>query len=94
MRKVVAVRTLQDYRVDLTFDDSVSGIADLSHLVGKGVFEAWRDPQIFEQVRIGAEGVLAWGDKIDLGPDSLYLKVAGKTPEDIFPALRHEHTLA
>jgi len=94
MRNVISVKALQNYRVDLAFDDGVSGIVDLSHLVGKGVFDSWRDPHVFEQVRIGAAGELVWGDHIDICSDSLYLKVTGKTPEDIFPALRHEHAHA
>jgi len=47
----------------------------------------WRNPNVFEQVRIGSFGELVWLDKIDLGPDSLYLKVTGKRPGDIFPPL-------
>jgi hypothetical protein len=94
VRRIITVETLENYRVALAFDDGVSGIVDLSHLTGKGVFDAWRDPRFFEQVRIGTEGELAWGDRIDLCPDSLYLKVTRRTPEDIFPALRHERTHA
>jgi len=89
MKKVISVKILQNYQADLTFDDGVSGVVDLSHLVGKGVFEAWRDSGAFEQARIGTGGELVWGDHIDLCPDSLYLKITGKTPEEIFPALRH-----
>jgi hypothetical protein len=37
---------------------------------------------------------LIWGEELDLCPDSLYLQVTGKTPEDIFPALRGEHAHA
>ena len=33
---------------------------------------------------------LVWGGQVDLCPDALYLKVTGKEPEDVFPALRHE----
>ena len=65
-------------------------MVDLSDLVGEGVFTLWCDPHIFEQVQIGSFGELAWLDKIDLCPDSLYLKVTGKKPEDIFPTLRCE----
>jgi hypothetical protein len=82
------VNVQQDYRLELTFDDGIIGTVDLSDLVGKGVFELWRDRQAFEQVRIGSSGELVWNDRIDLCLDSLYLKVTGKKPEDIFPALR------
>ena len=90
MRKVCTVKVLQGYRLDLTFDDGVRGQVDLSDLVGRGGFALWRDYRVFEQVRIGSFGELFWDDKIDLCPDSLYLKATGKQPEDVFPALRHE----
>jgi hypothetical protein len=45
-------------------------------------------------VKIGSSGELVWNDQIDLCPDALYLKVTGKKPEDIFPALRQEHANA
>jgi hypothetical protein len=88
---ITKVKVLQDYHLELTFDDGVFGIVDLSDLVGKGVFSLWNDRQAFEQVRIGSCGELVWNERIDLCPDALYLKVTGKKPEDIFPALRRAH---
>jgi hypothetical protein len=90
MRKISRVKILPGYRLELEFDDGVSGTVDFSELVGKGVFALWRDPFAFEQVRIGSSGELVWADRIDLCPDALYLKVTGKSPEDIFPALRDQ----
>ena len=90
MRKICKVKALREYRLELEFDDGVSGTVDLSDLVGKGVFALWSDHRAFEQVRIGSAGELVWGKAIDLCPDALYLKATGKKPEDLFPALRHE----
>ena len=88
MRQITKATVLSGYRIALEFDDGVTGTVDLSEAIGKGVFAAWRDLLFFEQVRIGSSGELVWGEKIDLCPDALYLKVTGKRPEDIFPALR------
>lgn len=88
MRRIRKATTLPGYRIALEFDDGVAGTVDLSESVGKGVFAAWRDQLFFEQVRIGSSGELVWGEQIDLCPDALYLKVKGKEPEDLFPALR------
>ena len=87
MKRISKVKTLPGYRLDLEFDDGVRGVVDVSEDVGKGVFAFWRDPFVFEQVSIGSSGELVWGDRIDLCPDALYLKVTGKKPEDLFPAL-------
>jgi hypothetical protein len=94
MNKISKVKVLPGYRLELQFDDGVSGIVDVSDKVGKGVFALWRDPLFFEQVGIGSAGELVWGEKIDLCPDALYLKVTGKEPEDLFPALRNLSTHA
>ncbi len=93
MQKVTDVKVHDDYRLELKFDDGVQGIVELSHLVGKGVFNAWRDYEFFKHVEIGTSGELVWGGQIDLCPDSLYLRVTGKKPEDIFPKLRKEETI-
>ena len=94
MRRISKVKVLPGYRLELNFDDGVSGTVDLSDAVGKGVFALWSNPLAFDQVRIGSSGELVWGDRIDLCPDALYLKVTGKKPEDIFPALRDQPTHA
>jgi len=94
MPKVTQAKTLDNYRLSLTFDDGVSGIVDLSDLAGKGVFASWLDPGVFENVRIGSSGELAWSEMIDICPDSLYLRITGKKPEDLFPSLRDEPTHA
>jgi hypothetical protein len=94
MVKITKVSVIKNYRLELVFDDGVRGVVDLSDLVGNGVFALWHDPHIFEQVQIGSFGELVWLDKIDLCPDSMYLKVTGKKPEDVFPALRCESIYA
>jgi hypothetical protein len=94
MPKIMRVQVLKEYLIKLDFDDGVSGDIDLSYLVGKGIFTAWRDTTFFEEICIGSSGELAWRDGIDLCPDSLYLKITGKTPEDIFPILRYESSRA
>lgn len=90
MAKITKVKVLKGYCLELAFDDGACGVVDLSELVGMGVFASWRDRHVFEQVRIGSFGELVWGDQMDLCPDSLYLKVTGKKPEDVFAALRPE----
>ena len=90
MRKISNVEVLDKYQLSLGFDDGVHGTVDLSRLVGKGVFAVWNDARNFAQVRVGSMGELIWNDEVDLCPDSLYLEVTGKRPEDIYPSLRRE----
>jgi len=90
VRKVTRVADLDGYVLDLTFADGTWGTVDLTDLAGKGVFGLWRDRSAFEAVRIGPSGELAWGDETDLCPDALYLKVTGKSVQDVFPDSRRE----
>ena len=92
--KITEVRPLENYKLFLRFDDDVSGVVDLSDVAGRGVFEAWNRDGIFEKVRVTKPGALAWPGELDLCPDALYLRLTGKQPEDIFPALRKRVTHA
>jgi hypothetical protein len=90
MYKVIEVTPQDGYRLALAFDNGEHGVVDLAPLAGKGVFAAWNDPEVFRAVQVGPFGELAWGDEIDLCPDSLYLEATGKNPEDVFPALKSD----
>ena len=92
--KITEVRPLENYKLFLRFDDDVSGVVDLSDVAGRGVFEAWNRNGIFEKVRVTKPGALEWPGELDLCPDALYLRLTGKQPEDVFPALRKRVTHA
>jgi len=88
MSKIVEVRPSDGYRIWLRFSDGVQGEVDLSDLVGRGVFAAWTDPNVFTAVRVEEGGGIEWPGEIDMCPDALYLRLTGKTVEDIFPSLK------
>lgn len=87
MFQPVAVTPLPGYKLHLRYTDGVEGDVDLSHLVGKGVFALWNDPNAFREASIGPSGEIRWGEAVDLCPDALYLEITGKSPEDVFPNL-------
>lgn len=94
MLKPLEVRALPNYKLWIKYSDGMAGEVDLSYLVGKGVFTAWQDYQVFEKVYIGSSRQIAWNEEIDLCSDALYLKITGKKPEDLFPSLQSEVTHA
>jgi hypothetical protein len=71
----------------LTFSDGAQGEVDLSDLVGRGVFSAWADRNVFTAVRIDKMGGIEWPGEIDMCPDALYLRLSGRTAEDVFSGL-------
>lgn len=90
MLKISSVKALSGYKIWIQYSDGVEGEVDLSHLVGKGVFSAWKDANVFQNFRVENGRSISWTDEIDLCADSLYLEMTGKAPEDIFPKLRME----
>lgn len=88
MFKIVEVKVVQGYRLWLRYADGVEGEVDLSDLAGRGVFAAWNERGFFESVRIDESGALVWGDDLDVCPDALYLRITGKTPDEVFPKLK------
>lgn len=91
MYKPIEVKPLSGYKIWLKYSDGTSGEVDLSHLAGKGVFKYWDNYDNFRRVTIGENGEIAWSEEIDLCPDSLYLKIAGKTAEELFTGLCMEY---
>lgn len=92
--KILELRPQSEFRLFLRFDDGVSGEVDLSDLAGQGVFSSWLRPGIFNEVRITEAGAAEWPGELDLCPDALYLRLTGKSPEEMFPVLRRIPTHA
>lgn len=87
----VEVKALPGFQIWLRYSDGTSGVVNLSDLAGRGVFRAWDDVDFFNSVHIGPHGAIAWGHHIDICPDAMYLRLTGKSPEELFPALRAIH---
>jgi len=85
----MAVEPRERYRIWLRYSDGTEGEVDLSHLVGKGVFVAFRDRSFFERVHIADVGAIAWSEEIDMCARTLYLEITGKSPgiEDATPGV-------
>jgi hypothetical protein len=94
MIKPIEIKPLDNYQIWIKYSDGIQGVVDLSKYVGKGIFSAWTDYSFFQAVKIGSSGELMWGTEIDLCADSIYLKLTGKNPEDMFPALKNEYSNA
>jgi hypothetical protein len=92
--KITGAKAVGGYRLQVGFDDGVCGIVDFSDYAGLGVFAAWLKPGLFEQVFVTKNGALAWPGELDLCSDAIYLRLTGKSVEEVFPALRHRPAYA
>lgn len=76
--RIVAARAEPRFRLWLRFADDSEGEVDVGHLVGAGVFEAWRDAAVWAAVRVDVDaGTVVWPGDIDLDPIALYCQVTG-----------------
>lgn len=85
--RLLKVAPLSGFRLAVQYSDGTAGTVDLSDLADRGVFAAWREPGVFDAVSIGANGQLKWSDAIELCGDAVYMRLTGKSPEEVFPAL-------
>jgi hypothetical protein len=81
--RVIAVRYLGEYKLEITFSDGVRGISDWSKRLAKakpgGVFEPLKNREYFAQVETW-EGTIRWPNDADICPDVLYAEITGKSP--------------
>lgn len=94
MIRPIAVKPTANFKIWVKYSDGVEGEVDLSEFAGKGIFKLWDNYTNFEKVYIGEGGEIAWGKEIDLCPDTIYMKLTQKTPEELFPNLRKEEVNA
>lgn len=60
----------------------------MSDMAGRGVFKVLLDRAVFEKVHVCGHGSIAWSDDIELCEDALYLRLTGKSVEEVMPAVR------
>ena len=76
---VISVKCLDDFRLELTFDDGKSGVLDCKPIIAKGgVFSKLRNPEVFGRAKVHEElGVVTWDDEVDIAPETAYSLATG-----------------
>ena len=72
--RVVWVKALPNYRLDVRFVDGTTGIVDMREMIESpeaGVFEALRSQAAFSRVYLSF-GAVTWSGELDLAPDAMY----------------------
>ena len=71
MRKIIKVKALENYNLELTFDNNVVKIKDMKPHLNDGVFKLLKNKEIFNSVKL-SYGAISWDNDIDLCSDYLY----------------------
>jgi hypothetical protein len=70
---VTSVQTLNDYQLEVSFDNGERRIFDGKPFLSRGIFVRLRDRSLFQAVRAVA-GSVEWPGELDLSYDILYLE--------------------
>ena len=70
--RVAEVKTTNDYKLHLVFDNGQTGVYDCAGLLNFGVFRELQDTHYFHQARV-LGGTVVWPHEQDICPDTLYL---------------------
>jgi len=75
----VEVKCLDEFQLELKFEDGKSGVLDCRPIIAKGgVFAKLRDPEVFRRATINRElGVVTWDDEVDIAPETAYSRATG-----------------
>jgi Protein of unknown function (DUF2442) len=78
---VTSVRALDDYELEVSFDNGECRRFDVKPYLDRGIFVRLRDREAFRAVQVVA-GSVEWANGLDLSCDTLYLEgrpIAGTT---------------
>ena len=67
------VKALNNYRLELTFENSETKIFDVNPYLDTGLFKTLKDEFLFNQVKVSFD-TIEWPNGIDLDPEVLYEK--------------------
>jgi hypothetical protein len=79
---ITEAKYIEDYRVEVSFDNGCKGIADLSEVLKGTVFEPLKDKKVFSQLKVDPElETIAWPNGADLAPEYVFFKVFKNEPK-------------
>ena len=77
MHRIVEVKPVSGYILEVEFSDGIAGSINLSNRLFGEMFEPLRDQTLFNQVQIDEFGAITWPNGADLAPDALYRTIVG-----------------
>lgn len=87
MRKLKDVIARPGHRLELIFEDGLSGVVDIKSRLFGPVFAPLLDPELFARVSVDAYGAIVWPNGADLDPDALIERMSSLADVDEVDAL-------
>ena len=71
MERVVSVKALSNYHLELVFSDGLSKVVNIHPFIEKGLSSALADRRYFQMVQIESGGGIYWPNGYDFCPNFL-----------------------
>ena len=71
MERVVSVEPLENYTLEIEFDDGLRKVIDIHPFIGKGISTRLKDEVYFCSVKLEEGGGIAWPNRYDFCPNFL-----------------------
>lgn len=71
MDKVISVKPLENYLLEIKFADGFRKVIDIQPFIGKGISVALKDEAYFRQVTLEDGGGITWPNGYDFCPNFL-----------------------
>ncbi len=73
---ITSVNASEKYKIEVCFQDGTTGVYDLGHKAGRGVFLDWDNQDHFFQVFVNPEsGVITWPGELDIDTITVYCAI-------------------
>ena len=70
---VIDVKPLDDYKLELTFENEEKRLFDMKPYLNKGIYNELKDESMFRTARVSFDSI-EWANKADIDPEFLYKK--------------------
>jgi hypothetical protein len=79
---ITNARYLEDYKVEVSFNDGRKGIADLADALKGSMFEPLKNKSLFSRLVVDKElDTIVWSNGADLAPEYIYFQAFKNEPE-------------
>ncbi len=79
---ITNARYLEDYKVEVSFNNGRKGIADLADALKGAMFEPLKNKSVFSRLVVDKElDTIVWSNGADLAPEYIYFQAFKKEPE-------------
>ena len=80
--RITNARYLEDYKVEVSFNNGRKGIADLADALKGTMFEPLKNKSVFSRLVVDKElDTIVWSNGADLAPEYIYFQAFKQEPE-------------